>query len=73
MCQPSQHSVLLPKRKVRAPITNLPSILGKIKAHLIVNIYIFFHSMQEKAYEDSEKYIEGKSILEKSQILKDGW
>lgn len=26
--------------------------------------------MQEKAYEDSEKYIEGKYILEKSQILK---
>jgi len=29
--------------------------------------------MQEKAYEQSEKYKEGKYILERARMVKDGW
>jgi len=29
--------------------------------------------MQEKAYNEDQKYKEGKYILEKSMMLKEGW
>jgi len=31
------------------------------------------HWMQEKAYNEDQKYKEGKYILEKNMMLKEGW